>query len=406
MTLSHPIRVLYVEDDAAAARLLQRRLNREGYAVDLAYDGEEGLEKWGTGTYDLLAIDHDMPRKKGLDVIRELVSIGPLPPTIMITGHGNENIAVEAMKLGVDDYIMRDSESRYLELVSQRIDEALKKRRLLEEKLQAEKDLEDNREMLATILGSSPYIMLLVNQEGRVETINRAGEELGGRPTEELIGLLGGEVFSCVNSFDGAGCGTNAECTHCPVRTRVTHTFQTGEGIDYGEGRLTIRTGSDSVPLDLLISTALVQVRDKDMVLVTICDVTERRKATVRIKASLREKERLLQDIHGRVKDSLALIHQMLILRSENALGEAAQTILEGAKHGPVKVFFLEEYVWWEYEEVGGDDGGTATEKRGKGVAMWAKRGLLGWMQARLRRREIDPGLLCCSGGDATGRSA
>ncbi len=94
------------------------------------------------------------------------------------------------------------------------------------------------------------------------------------------------------------------------------------------------------------------------------------------------------------------------IITLRDSRARSGDQVRNSCQHGPVKVFFLEEYVWWEYEEVGGDDGGTATEKRGKGVAMWAKRGLLGWMQARLRRREIDPGLLCCSGGDATGRSA
>ena len=61
------------------------------------HDGEEeGLARWLAGPYDVLTTDHDMPRKKGLEIIKDLASKGPLPPTIMITGHGNELVAVEA----------------------------------------------------------------------------------------------------------------------------------------------------------------------------------------------------------------------------------------------------------------------------------------------------------------------
>ncbi len=145
MSQSQVVKILYVEDDPGTARLFQKTLARLGYAVDLAADGEEGLHKWLAGSYDLLATDHDMPKMKGLELIREVASRGPLPPTVMITGHGNETVAVEAMKLGADDYILKDSAARYLELVPQSIEQALTRRRFREEKLKAEEDLRVHR---------------------------------------------------------------------------------------------------------------------------------------------------------------------------------------------------------------------------------------------------------------------
>ncbi len=135
-------RILYVEDDPGAARLLQKRLVRRGFFVDLASNGAEGLSKWREGTYDLLAVDHDMPQLTGLELIRILASEQRLPPTIMITGAGNEDIAVEAMKLGAADYIMKDPGARYLELVPRVIEQALERERVQEEKRRAEESLQ------------------------------------------------------------------------------------------------------------------------------------------------------------------------------------------------------------------------------------------------------------------------
>jgi two-component system sensor histidine kinase/response regulator len=131
-------RILYMEDDPGVARLIQKRLGRAGYAVDIAHDGEAGLSMCAPGAYDLLMVDQNMPVHDGLDVIRILAERDCLPPTIMITGGGSEMIAVEAMKLGARDYIVKDVEGGYLELLPAVIAHVLAQQRLLEEKQRAE----------------------------------------------------------------------------------------------------------------------------------------------------------------------------------------------------------------------------------------------------------------------------
>jgi two-component system response regulator AtoC len=136
------IRILYAEDDPATARLMEKRLKKHGYEIDIAPNGEEALTMWNRGSYDLLMVDHDMPVKTGAEVIQALSSKGPLPPIIMVTGMGNEDIAVEAMKLGISDYVVKDGHGRYRELIRVKIREALNKQRYLEEKLRAEEALQ------------------------------------------------------------------------------------------------------------------------------------------------------------------------------------------------------------------------------------------------------------------------
>ncbi len=86
------------------------------------------------GSYDLLAIDQTLPRLDGLGVLAPIASNGPLPPTVMVTGTGNEKVAVQTMKLGADDYIVKDLGGGWLDLLPSIIERVLKQRRLAEDK--------------------------------------------------------------------------------------------------------------------------------------------------------------------------------------------------------------------------------------------------------------------------------
>ena len=98
---------------------------------------------YNAGTYDVVATDQAMPIHSGLEIIEILASQGPLPPTIMVTGTGSEQIAVEAMKLGASDYIVKDVDGGYFDLLPTVIERVLHRQRLLEEKRQADEALRE-----------------------------------------------------------------------------------------------------------------------------------------------------------------------------------------------------------------------------------------------------------------------
>ena len=150
MSLDKPVRILIMDDDAGQARLAQRTLERAGYVVEVAGDGDTGLALAATGVYDVLMVDQQMPGKGGLEVLRTLATWGALPPTIMVTGHGDEGIAVEAMKLGAGDYVVKDVDGRYLTLLPTVVARVLHQQRLLEEKRQAEEALQQTLAQLET----------------------------------------------------------------------------------------------------------------------------------------------------------------------------------------------------------------------------------------------------------------
>ena len=117
MSRSEPVRVLIMDDDVGQARLAQRVLERAGYAVGVAGDGDIGLSLYETGDYDVLMVDHQMPRQGGLDVLRILATRGVFPPTIMVTGHGTIQSAVEAMQQGAFNYLLKPLDLKQLRAV-------------------------------------------------------------------------------------------------------------------------------------------------------------------------------------------------------------------------------------------------------------------------------------------------
>jgi len=99
--------VLVVEDEAPLADAIARGLRREGMAVDVAHDGDTGLEKAMITRYDVLILDRDLPVRSGDDVCRELTAQGSLTRVLMLTAAGGLEDRVAGLTLGADDYLAK-----------------------------------------------------------------------------------------------------------------------------------------------------------------------------------------------------------------------------------------------------------------------------------------------------------
>ena len=99
------MRVLVVEDEVPLADAVARGLRREGMAVDVAYDGDTGLEKALMTRYDVLVLDRDLPLLSGDDVLRHLAADGALTRVLMLTAAGTLADRVAGLELGADDYL-------------------------------------------------------------------------------------------------------------------------------------------------------------------------------------------------------------------------------------------------------------------------------------------------------------
>jgi two-component system nitrogen regulation response regulator NtrX len=99
--------ILIIDDEKSIRKTLSEILTFEGYKLDEAADGEEGLRKFREKTYDVILCDIKMPKIDGLDFLQKAVEINPDVPIIMISGHGNIETAVEAVKKGAYDFIQK-----------------------------------------------------------------------------------------------------------------------------------------------------------------------------------------------------------------------------------------------------------------------------------------------------------
>ena len=101
------MRVLVAEDKPRLANLLRRALQREGYAVELAFDGEQALSIGMMGGLDALVLDVMLPRRDGFDVIRCLRAARQMTPAIMVTARDAMADIVRGLDLGADDYLTK-----------------------------------------------------------------------------------------------------------------------------------------------------------------------------------------------------------------------------------------------------------------------------------------------------------
>ncbi|MGQ7792854.1 response regulator [Faunimonas sp. B44] len=146
------VRVLYVDDDAGIARLVQKSLERRGYLVETAPDGLQAMARVREGGVDVIGLDHHMPRLSGLDFLKELQAIADPPPVVYVTGSGDTRVAVAALKAGAADYVIKDVQGDFLELLGAAIDGALHQAQLRRERDAAERAVREARDRAEMLL--------------------------------------------------------------------------------------------------------------------------------------------------------------------------------------------------------------------------------------------------------------
>jgi DNA-binding NtrC family response regulator len=105
-----PIRVLVVDDEKDFVEMLSLRLNESGQKVVQAFNGKECLDVLEKDAIDVVVLDIKMPGMDGIEVLREIKGRFPLVEVVMLTGHGTAETAVDGMKLGAYDYLLKPAD--------------------------------------------------------------------------------------------------------------------------------------------------------------------------------------------------------------------------------------------------------------------------------------------------------
>jgi PAS domain S-box-containing protein len=184
--------ILIVDDEADIALILKLQLEDAGFVTTRARDGVEALELLARERFTLMLLDIKMPRMDGLEVLREVGTSYPDLVVIMMTAHGSEEIAVSAMKKGAVDYIAKPFST---DDMLKRVERAIQYHRTQQENRRLQAQLAAEQQKTEAILQGMADLLVAVDRDGCLISVNRKAEQLLGRSRDELLGRPLAEVL-------------------------------------------------------------------------------------------------------------------------------------------------------------------------------------------------------------------
>ncbi|MEZ5053243.1 MAG: sigma-54 dependent transcriptional regulator [Chitinophagales bacterium] len=190
-------KILIVDDEKAIRRTLKEILEYEKYDIDEAEDGEAGLQKMEKNNYDVVILDVKMPKKDGIEVLTEMQQKGIDMPVIVLSGHGNIETAVEAVKKGAFDFIPKPPDlNRLLITVRNAMDKVslVTETKILKKKIAKSKDIVGDsnpivkiKETIAKVAPTEARVLITGDNGSGKELVARWLHEQSNRANGPLV---------------------------------------------------------------------------------------------------------------------------------------------------------------------------------------------------------------------------
>jgi PAS domain S-box-containing protein len=273
-------RVLVVEDDPGTAALTQSRLERAGYAVDMASTPAQARELVQRGRVHLVVVDEHLAGASGLDVYEQFRIDGFPLPAILVTAYPDQAIAIRALRAGVRDIVPKSGE--YLDQLVSAVERVDAQRRL-------QRRLVESELRLASIIGAAMDAIVLCDEHLRIVLFNRSAEELFGCEAAQATGQALSRFIPGVDAVYSAGHGSESG-----TRRRVRMEL---EGVRHDESRL---------PLEVSMSDVVVEGRR--LLTVIARDISERKRTEAELREADRRKDVFLGMLAHELRNPLAAI--------------------------------------------------------------------------------------------------
>jgi PAS domain S-box-containing protein len=304
------VRVLILEDVELDAELIKTQLRREGlkFVSRIVETEKEYVRELREYKPHVILADHSLPQFDGITAMNIAQEIVPTTPFIFVSGKIGEDFAVEMLKEGATDYVLKNNLSKLPHAVKR----ALKESKEQMEKIAAENALKEREEKYRILFDYFPNYVVVLDLDGRIIEINNAAASLSPYSREVLIGKHFHE-FDFIMGND----------TH--VYQEYFMRFQEdNEVIEPFESTLISQEGKTH-NMEIL-PTTLKKDGQIFAVQVIAHDITERKKAENEITASLNEKEMLLGEINSRVRNYMQMISSLLELQSAYMKDEVSKS--------------------------------------------------------------------------------
>ena len=307
------LRVLIVEDSEADTGLLVRELERFGYCVSWQRVASvpELQEALGRQPWDLVLSDYSMPGFNGLEALATVKAGGFDLPFILISGMVGEELAVECVRAGACDYLLKDRLARLGASVDRALSDAGERR----SRQAAEEALRKSDQSYRTLVENAAEA-IIVAQDGRLKFANAAGEALLGYAREEIAS----------RRFD--------EFVHLDDRSMVLDRYRSRmQGLEAPSSysfRIVNRSGDTRW---VQISAVMIEWEGRPATLNFLSDITERQRVDEQLRAALREKETLLRELYHRTRNNMQVISSMLELQAAGVDDPVVQRIVQETRN-------------------------------------------------------------------------
>ncbi len=182
------IRILYIDDNPMDRALVRDSLEKEhsGFVLSEAASKDEFEKEILENSFDLVLTDFNILGFEGLSVLEKVKQIDPDIPVIIVTGTGSETVAVESMKAGAADYLIKTPE--HIKKLPQSILKVLKFNKYEKERVQALRKLTERERFVSTLLNAIPIPVFYKDKDGRYLGVNRSFEKFFGKINDEIVG--------------------------------------------------------------------------------------------------------------------------------------------------------------------------------------------------------------------------
>lgn len=266
-------KILLIEDNKLDQMVFERFVKNEKLQYDctIAASVSEAQSILTSKQFDVIICDYSLGDGTALNILEIVKDI----PIIVVTGVGDEEVAIQAWKGGAYDYITKDFERNYLKSLPRTIDNAINCRKMREALNRKEKDLE-------AIFDASPVGMLLVDRNLIVTRVNLAIKQIVKKEYKHIINRQIGSALGCTSSTcneKDKGCGYGLACTDCLFQKTIKSVLESGQSVRDIEIHPTLKVDNKEITPCFSISLEPVVIDDCRHAIVALGDITERRKA-------------------------------------------------------------------------------------------------------------------------------
>lgn len=263
-------KILLIEDDEIDQKAFERFVKDEKLPYDctIATSVSEAQSILASEQFDTIVADYSLGDGTALDILDLVKDI----PVIVVTGFGDEEVAIKAWRGGAYDYLTKGSEQNYLKAIPKTIKNAVERKKM-------EEALDKKQENLESIFNAAPSGMLLTNENMIVTRANDTIKQLVHREYQKIINQQIGSALGCINStYNEKGCGYSPTCPECPLQEAIKSVLDSGEPVHDVEVHPVLNIDEKKITPWLRVSAKPVIIDDRKHVVVVIDDITERKK--------------------------------------------------------------------------------------------------------------------------------